>query len=95
MLPFSTKSVTHITDGTPHNCYSVQQSVCPPCCPVALTESPTVQDGTPHNCYSDQKSACLNCCLLALTVSPIVQTAHHTIAIVTNSQSALTVALLH
>jgi len=32
---------------------------------------------------------------VALTVSPTVQTVHRTIAIVTNSQSSLPVALLH
>ena len=43
LLPFSTYSKPHITDGTPHNCYSDQQSVCTTCCLVALTESPTIQ----------------------------------------------------
>ena len=45
-------------------------------------------------CCSDQQSVCLTSGPVALTVSPTVQTAHHTIAIVTNSQSALTVALI-
>ena len=38
-----TDGMHKITDGTPHNCYSNQQSVCPTCCPVALRLSPTIQ----------------------------------------------------
>ena len=42
-MPCCTNSKPHNTDGTPHNFSSDQQSVCPTCCPVALTVSPTIQ----------------------------------------------------
>jgi len=65
--------------------------------PVALctNSKPHNTDRTPHNCYSDQQSVYSTCCNVALTVSPTVQTVRRTITIVTNSQSALPVALLH
>jgi len=124
LLPCCTNCKPRSTDGTTHNCCSDQKSVCPTCCPVALTVSPKVQtvlctnaivtnspsalpvpcctytkshstDVSPHNYYSDQQSVCPTCCPVALTVSPTVQTVDRTIAIVTNSQSALPVALLY
>jgi len=119
LLHCCTNSNPRSTNGTPHNCYSVQQSVYPTCCPVALTVSPKIMmvhrtiaivtnislpyllpcctnskphctDGTAHNCYRFQRSVCLSCCTLALTISPTVLTVHRTIAIVTNSPSAIT-----
>ena len=56
-----------------------------PCCTNSKTHN---TDDSPHNSYSDQQSVSPTCCTVALTVSPTVQTTHHTIAIVTNSQSA-------
>ena len=117
-------SKPHSTEGALHNCYRFQQSVCPTCCPVALTESLPLQTDlrtfaivtnsqsalpvslllsskphnavvSPHNWYNDQQSFCPTCCPVTLTVCPTVQTIHRTVVIVTNSQSALPVALLH
>jgi len=62
-----------------------------PCCTDC---KPQNTEGIPHNFYSDQQSACSNCCLVALRVSCMFQTLHHTIAVVTNSQYTLPVALL-
>jgi len=124
LLHCCTSSKPQNTDGTPHNYYSGQQSVCLTCCTVALSVRPAVQtvhrtiaivansqsayllpcctnskphstDCSPHNCYCDQQSVCPSCCPVAPTISPRVQTVHRTIAIVTNSQSAIPVALLH
>jgi len=50
LLYCCTNRKPHITDGTPHNSYNHQQSVCPTCCPVALTVLPKVQ--TVHHTFA-------------------------------------------
>jgi len=45
--------------------------------------------GTAHNFYKDEQSVYNNCCSVALTVSSKLQTEHHTISILTKSQSDL------
>ena len=92
LMPCCTKNMPHSTDVTPHNCYSVQESVCPICCTKCKTQN---TDCTTYNCYSDIQSGCTNSCPVAPTVSPTIQTVHRTIAIETDSYSALPVALLH
>jgi len=89
MLPYCTNSDQKCTDGTLHNLYSVQYSVCPTGCTYS---KPHNTDGTPHTCYGEEHLVCITCCTVALTVSPKIQTAHSTIAIVTKNKSALPVA---
>jgi len=64
-----------------------------PCRLPSCTYSKTYStDRTPHTCYSEKQLVCITCCTVALIISPTIQTAHSTIAIVTNSQSALPLA---
>ena len=90
-LPCYTNGKTHSKDGKPLNCISDQQLVCPIYC---TKPKPQITDVTPHNFYRDQQSVCLTRCPVALTVCRRIQTVHRTIFIVTNSQSALPLALL-
>ena len=62
------------------------------CC---TKSKPHSSDGTPHSFNSDEIIFCPTCCPSELTVSPKVQTEHRTIAIVTNGQTNLPVAMLH